>query len=250
VVWDDRAVLVKKVRNGVRRAGTELRLRRRGHRDLAAAVAVAYRTGPPPAVAVWSERIEAQRARLHADTSDLAGEPLGVVTRRDSTSTRRCQAMTALVVETGARSVVEMGTAVGLSSAYLAAGLEVNGGGRVLTLDLAPERHVVARDLHERLGLAELVETRTGDFADTLDAALGDAAPIDVLFIDGHHQHEPTVEYFERARPHLAGGAVVIFDDIRWSDGMRRAWSDVQASDQTEVSADLGATGWIRTRAR
>jgi predicted O-methyltransferase YrrM len=57
------------------------------------------------------------------------------------------------------------------------------------------------------------------------------------------------VEYFERARPHLAARAVVIFDDIRWSGGMRRAWAEVRASEQAEISADLGATGWIRTRA-
>ncbi len=154
--------------------------------------------------------------------------------------------MAALVASTGARSVVEMGTAVGISSAYLAAALEVSGGGRVLTLDLSPERHAVAGDLHERLGLADRVEARTGSFADTLEAALADAAPIDVPFIDGHHQHEPTVGYYEQARPHLAPGAVVIFDDIRWSDGMRPAWAEVQAAPQSAAVADLGPTGWIR----
>jgi predicted O-methyltransferase YrrM len=239
-------VLTKKIANGARRVGTELRLRRGGHRDLATAVAVAYRRTPSADLTAWSDRIEAERARLHDDRSDLQGEPLGVVARRDSTSKRRCQAMAALVASTGARSVVEMGTAVGISSAYLAAALEVSGGGRVITLDLSPQRHTVAGDLHERLGLADLVETRTGSFADTLEAALADAAPIDVLFIDGHHQHEPTVQYYEQARPHLAPGAVVIFDDIRWSDGMRTAWAEVRAAPQSAVVADLGPTGWIR----
>lgn len=238
--------MAKKIRNARHRAGTELRLRRTGHADLAAAVAVAYRSRPSGALAAWSERIEAERARLHADERDLGGEPLGVVTRRDSTSKRRCQAMAALVAATGARSVVEMGTAVGISSAYLAAGLEVGGGGQVVTLDLDPERHVVARDLHQRLGLSDLVETRTGDFASTLATALADAAPIDLLFVDGHHQHEPTLAYYEQARPYLGPGAVVIFDDIRWSEGMRQAWAAVQRAPQTAVVADLGATGWVR----
>jgi predicted O-methyltransferase YrrM len=209
-------------------------------------VAVAYRSAPAAPVAAWSERIEAERARLHADRTDLAGEPLGVVARRDSTSKRRCQAMAVLVAATGARSVVEMGTAVGISAAYLAAGLEVNGGGRVITLDLSPERHVVASDLHGRLGLAGLVEARTGRFDGTFAAALADAAPIDVLFIDGHHQHEPTVRYFEEATPYLAQGAVVVFDDIRWSDGMRQAWAAVRDAPAVVAAADLGATGWVR----
>lgn len=241
-------MITKKVANGAHRAATEARLVLRGHRDLASAVAVAYRSAPPAAVATWSERIEIERARLHADKSDIGGELLGVVARRDSTSKRRCQAMTTLVAATGARSVVEMGTAVGISSAYLAAGVEVNGGGQVITLDLSPDRHAAARDLHARLGLDGLVDTRTGRFEDTYAAALTDAAPIDVLFIDGHHQHGPTVRYFDEAMPHLASGAVVIFDDIRWSDGMRQAWSEVRASPQIAVAADLGPTGWVRVR--
>ncbi|HMJ77212.1 MAG TPA: class I SAM-dependent methyltransferase [Iamia sp.] len=240
------AAIAKKARNALHRAGTEIRLRRAGHGDMARAVAVAYRARPTAPLAVWSERIEAERERLHADRSDLAGEPLGVVARRDSTSMRRCQSMAALIAATGARSVVEMGTAVGISSAYLAAALETGGGGRVITLDLSPERHAVARDLHERLGLEARVEARTGHFAATLDEALADAAPIDVLFVDGHHQHEPTVQYYEQARPHLAPGAVVIFDDIRWSDGMRQAWAEVRQAPQTAAVADLGATGWVR----
>src|SRR5687768_11579476 len=103
---------MKKATNGARRFRTELRLRRAGHRDLASAVAVAYRSKPPPALAGWSDRIEAERARLHADQREMeGGETLGVIARRDSTPVRRCQAMAALVVATGATSVVEMGTA-------------------------------------------------------------------------------------------------------------------------------------------
>ena len=239
---------VEKARNALHRARAEADLRRRGHADIARAVAVSYRAAPRPDVASWSERIEGERRRLHGETAPLFDATVGVIARRDSSSKRRCQFMATLVAETKARSVVEMGTAVGISGAYLAAGLAVNGEGRLITLDLDPERHAVATTVFDALGLADRVEMRTGNFDDTYAQALADAAPIDILFIDGNHQHEPTIAYYEAARPHLRPGAVVIFDDIRWSDGMRAAWSAVKASDQTAVAADLGPTGLVRVR--
>jgi len=49
----------------------------------------------------------------------------------------------------------------------------------------------------------------------------------DLVFIDGNHHYEATLKYFEMLKPKLSTGAMVIFDDIHWSRGMRRAWRDI-----------------------
>jgi len=59
--------------------------------------------------------------------------------------------------------------------------------------------------------------------------ALRTAAPVDFIFIDGHHDEQATKDYVTMVLPFLASQAVAIFDDINWSEGMKRAWSSIAA---------------------
>ena len=49
----------------------------------------------------------------------------------------------------------------------------------------------------------------------------------DLVFIDGNHRYEATLKYFELLKNNLSDSALVIFDDIHWSSGMRRAWQEI-----------------------
>ena len=64
-----------------------------------------------------------------------------------------------------------MGTAVGISAAYQAAALALNGRGTFTTLEGAEPLADIARDNLRRLGLG-MVEVVVGRFEDTLDAVL------------------------------------------------------------------------------
>lgn len=144
--------------------------------------------------------------------------------------------------------VIELGTNLGISSAYQAAGLAANdAAGRIVTLEASPYRLRLARELHGRVGLDNL-DYRQGLFADTLDAAVADFGPFDFAFIDGHHQYEPTLDYFDRIWRHSHADAVFVFDDIRWSDGMQRAWAALQADPRIALAVDLGTVGICVTR--
>ena len=57
------------------------------------------------------------------------------------------------------------------------------------------------------------------------DAVLEEMRPVDFIFIDGHHDEQATIGYFEQVRPWLADRNAIVFDDIDWSDGMRAAWA-------------------------
>jgi predicted O-methyltransferase YrrM len=137
-----------------------------------------------------------------------------------------------------------MGTSVGISAAYQAAGLELNGWGRLMTLEGAPEIAALARRNLSELGL-ERIEVREGRFQDILGDAAREHGPLEFVFVDGHHDGEATVGYFGQLKPQLAPGATVIFDDIDWSPGMRRAWREISADDSVAVSADLGEIGIV-----
>jgi predicted O-methyltransferase YrrM len=49
-----------------------------------------------------------------------------------------------------------------------------------------------------------------------------------MVFIDGHHQYQPTLDYFEMIYPKCNKNEIIIFDDILWSTGMRRAWEELK----------------------
>lgn len=141
------------------------------------------------------------------------------------------------------QSCVEMGTCLGVSAAYQTAALELNGAGCLHTLEGAPAFAEVARQNLERLGLAGRVRIYTGPFHETLAGVLREAGQVDCCFIDGHHDEAATVAYFDQVQPFLAPESLLIFDDIRWSSGMKRAWDRIREDARSSFWVDLGKVG-------
>lgn len=220
-----------------------------------------------PEERAWVERIEALRVRLNASTREVArvdfgaGDPdsdrdattmsegvavretLGEVSRNASKSPFWCRFLFALVRAAAPASSIEMGSAVGISAAYQAAALRLLGnGGRFATLEGAPSLAAITTENLQSLGLHE-VDVIVGRFADTLPAVLAARRPLDYVFVDGHHDGEATLAYFEMLLPHLSPRAFLVFDDIAWSDGMRRAWDRIARDERIALSVDLGAVG-------
>lgn len=143
-----------------------------------------------------------------------------------------------------ARSL-ELGTCIGLSTAYQAAGLEIAGEGEVTTIELRGPRVELSRVNLERLGLAHRVDARAGRFEDALDEVLegaGDA--VGFAFVDGHHKRGPTLDYFKRVAARIGpAGGVVLLDDIGWSRGMQRAWEEIAQGPDVALAADLDGLG-------
>ena len=198
----------------------------------------------------WAVRIEAERSKLLASDEPLTSGSLqpgpydqGMTVRQACLASRRpadAAALFSLVRELAPKRIVELGTNVGISSAYMAAAQVANGAGTLVTLDASPGRSRAAARVHAALGLKN-VEYIVGTFDRTLESALGE--PVDFAFIDGHHQFEPTLDYFDRIWRHSKDGAVFVFDDIRWSSDMERAWKRLQTDPRLAVVVDLCGLG-------
>lgn len=122
---------------------------------------------------------------------------------------------------------LELGTCLGLSAAYLAAGL-AGGDGRLATLEGGAAVAQRARANLDALGLGS-AEVIVGPFAETLPEVLRRHQPFDLVFIDGHHEPAALQAYADQIMPGLAEGAVLVFDDVAWTPGMRRAWRTLAA---------------------
>jgi predicted O-methyltransferase YrrM len=200
------------------------------------------------------ERIEDERERLLDRDDLLIDGSLGEgcshdqgVRVRDACSVSKAQ-KPALMLYWLARAldpqrVLELGTNVGISSAYLAIALKANSEtGRLKTLEVSQYRQRLASGVHAHLGL-DNVSYSLGLFADTLAEAMDEMGEIDLAFIDGHHSYQPTLDYFDAIFKHSAEDAVFVFDDIRWSPGMKQAWSEIRSDERLGLIVDFHSVG-------
>jgi hypothetical protein len=139
-------------------------------------------------------------------------------------------------------TIIELGCCVGISASYQAAAQKLNERGRLWTLEGASELAAVARGHFAELAL-DNVTVVPGRFQDTLNGVIAEAAPVDYAFIDGHHDEQATLDYFEQLLPHLAPRALLVFDDVDWSDGMKRAWQKIQADPRVAISIETRTLG-------
>jgi predicted O-methyltransferase YrrM len=189
---------------------------------------------------VWLDRIAAGREELRAGALAEIAPPddrgLSAEERREEASAAHLwmslppligTLLMRLVRELRPASCLELGTGFGLSTSFQAAGLELNGAGRITSLDVDGMQSMARASLNG-LGLGDRVELIGGQIEDTLPGALDAAAPIDYALLDADHTHGPTVAAFEALLPRLPAEAVLVFDDVNWTDGMRAAWRDVR----------------------
>lgn len=230
-----------------------------------AALGRALSEQPSPEEAAWIERIERHRRRLAASdealeivdfgagrahrfdigesqSTNVTVRTLGDMTR-SSKPPRWAYLLFRLVRELQPPTVLELGACVGVSACYQAAALELNGRGRLVTLEGAPVLAARAeRSIHE-LGLQSRASVVEGRFGDTLGDVLAELQPVAMAFVDGHHVESATLEYMTRIRAAAADEAVLVFDDIHWSPGMTRAWDQIAADPAFALTIDVGTLG-------
>lgn len=214
----------------------------------------------------WIDEVESLRARLRSSSTEISitdygagsrdrrltseemyrgrvfSKTIGQVAQRTSKPYRWSLLLFKLVRKFEPSVCLELGTSLGISTAYQAAGLKLNREGGIVTLEGAESSAALARENFQGLDL-DNVTTVVGRFQDTLDGVLDRYGPIDLAFIDGHHDEQATLAYFEQIYPSLSERAVLVFDDISWSEGMERAWSAIEADTRVELSVGLSQLG-------
>ena len=113
----------------------------------------------------------------------------------------------ALVLATGAKRGLEIGTSYGYSGLWIASALAENGG-RLITIDRDPRKSAAARANFKAAGLAEHVEVLTGPAVDLLGQLHG---PFDFVFNDA--DKENCLRYVETVASKLTERAMVLTDN-------------------------------------
>jgi predicted O-methyltransferase YrrM len=118
------------------------------------------------------------------------------------------QLLSILVRASGVTRALEFGTSNAYSTIWLAWSLGP-AGGRIISIDRSPEKHVLARENLRRANFLDRVELRTGDAVEIFRQLTG---PFDLVFLDSDRRKFP--EVMEILLPKLAGKVLVIADNV------------------------------------
>jgi caffeoyl-CoA O-methyltransferase len=139
-----------------------------------------------------------------------------------------------LALAAGARRVVEVGTAIGVSTLYLARA--VGEGGSVISFEIDKERHEAAVGYLERAGVSEKVDLRLQDAREGLTEL--ERGSFDFAFVDGVKAQYG--DYLELVLPLLRPGGVLTVDNVLMSGTVAENRSDGNWSEeQIERMRDL-----------
>lgn len=138
-------------------------------------------------------------------------------------------------------TVLELGTSLGISAAYLAKGAP---GAHVTTMEGCKNTAAVAQETFEALDI-ENVELINAPFEEALPTYLNQIKNLDLAFFDGNHRYEPTMQYFKWCLPSAHQQTVFIFDDIHWSKEMTKAWDAIKSHPEVVATLDLFILGVV-----
>jgi predicted O-methyltransferase YrrM len=133
--------------------------------------------------------------------------------------------------------IVEFGTAFGVSGMYFLAGIESNRKGKLLTFE--PNsiwRKLAIQNLSQ---ISDRFDSIAGTFEENIDQALPRNQGIDLAFIDAIHTKEFVLSQLEIVIARSSDHAIILIDDIYFSDSMKECWEEVSRDNRFSCIAEL-----------
>lgn len=118
-----------------------------------------------------------------------------------------------------ARRVLELGTAIGYSTTWIARGLEP--GGELVTVERDPDTAQLAAENLKKTGVADRVRILVGDALDVVPDLDG---PFDFIFLDVNKEAYPPL--LPLCVDLLRIGGLLVTDNVLWSGRVARARPD------------------------
>ncbi len=199
--------------------------------------------------------IERQRQKLLLNHTTLFVDDMGSgksgkrrlsdIVSRSAETPQVAQTLMRIVNHVKAHTIVELGTCVGLTTAYLAS---PSSRSRVFSFEGSHELLQIAKLQWQQLGLRN-IETIEGNidhtlppFVDTLAAA---GTPLDFAFLDANHTFDATKAYFDTLLPLCRRHTIIAVDDIYYSPSMNKAWQYIRNSKAVTATIDCYHFGLV-----
>ncbi len=197
--------------------------------------------------------LKQHRKKLLADTSTIsitdfgAGSrvfksnerPVTAIAKNAGISIKRQQLLSRLAQYFSPDTVLELGTSLGMGTMALALGVPL---GEVTTVEGCVATSEKASYYFSAFDVKNIhLETSTFEsfFRETTSETF------DLVYVDGNHSKDATLQYFEMLLKYAHNDSVFIFDDIYWSKEMTEAWQEIVAHPKVTVSIDTFQWGLV-----
>lgn len=195
------------------------------------------------------QEAEQLRQRLHHDQSRIRRTDFGRAEAEQETTVAQIVQKTAIrpyfartlfriANHLKCRTGIELGGGSGISTAYLGSAMQ----GPLYSLEGDPELAKLSQRNLQWLGI-QSVQHRVGPFSQTLESTLEELPHPELVFLDGHHQSQPTLQYIQQILDKNPSQCLFILDDIYWSDDMATCWKQLRQDSRFWLSFDLFQLG-------
>ena len=138
-------------------------------------------------------------------------------------------------------NILEIGTSLGLATSALSLG---NPKATITTLEGCANTMSIAKKQFEEFGFKNINSVVT-EFNSFLTNFQLPTSNFQLIYFDGNHSKQATLEYFELLLPTITNETVWIFDDIHWSVGMEEAWKTIKTHPKVTVTIDTFQWGIV-----
>jgi predicted O-methyltransferase YrrM len=138
-------------------------------------------------------------------------------------------------------TILEIGTSLGLATSALSLG---NPKASITTVEGCPETAKLAK-LHLQKFNCNNVECVVKEFNNYIQNCQLKTENCQLIYFDGNHSKEATLDYFNLLLPTITNETVWIFDDIHWSAEMEEAWEIIKKHPKVTVSIDTFQWGLV-----
>jgi len=163
------------------------------------------------------------------------------VVKKSTIPVKYGQLLFRLVRYFNAQNILELGTCLGVGTAYLAL---ANKKAQVFTIEGSESFLNIAREnlLSNNINNVHFI---LGTFEKQLKESLEKMPTLDFVFIDGNHTYEATLSYFETLAQYAHHNTILVFDDIYWSPQMTEAWEKIKADSRITLTIDIFRMGIV-----
>ncbi|EDP94277.1 class I SAM-dependent methyltransferase [Kordia algicida OT-1] len=149
---------------------------------------------------------------------------------------KRAKLLARLIPYLNIEKCLELGTSLGIGTIAMK---EAN---EVFTLEGCPETAKIAQKQLKKYA-ATTVKVQVAEFSEVLSKFA--EQHYDLIYFDGNHQKEATLQYFEQLLKTAHNDSVFIFDDIHWSKEMTEAWEIIKNHPKVTVTIDTFFWGFV-----
>ena len=167
--------------------------------------------------------------------------PIAKIAKTAGITQKRAELLFRIVQYFQPKSILEIGTSLGLATSALALG---NPKANILTLEGCPNTAAIAQNQFEKFGFKNIASIVT-EFSTYFNTLKGNHLTFDFIYFDGNHSKKATLDYFEAALPTITNDTVWIFDDIHWSTDMEEAWEVIKIHPKVSITIDTFQWGLV-----